>query len=643
MPFAGYKDFADCVAKNSDKSDPDAYCGYIKHQTESRHVDFQRIYDEFLNYYKDRVKGESEYSAWLKALRLDETKQYGWARESFQWAKDMLQYLREDKDNKYYSILLGFPIKSMNGNVYRERDLIAAALSLKGKHPSLNHKTEFWFSPKNKENKWGTLTVADAKYEDGAIETILQVPKEAVCPICNGAKMTHLIDSKRIVNVSLEGECLGGVCYDGTCEGFTFTDPPFTLLTTDVLPGIPLARIKPLESIMVEALQSSTRKKPKMKVKAKVTEDTKWSGTIDGDLRGTTPTPIKQDSQIDTHADIAKAVVGTNAAGEGTIMKSGDPMTDVNKQQTPRIEQSTPPDSGYEQPSEVPTADTSMPKPEDEREGPSKTSPPPSEFEPSDLPTGAPSDMPKQEKPEVEAGEPPPKATVKVPVGTPTAEQEEEPQPSSRYCDEHPEDPRCIAHKKAIHGEQAEEEPCPTGQHRDAEGNCVSDEEPVESLPSLEERRARVHAEFKAKSSEEKAIAWEQKHNEIYEKYSVLTARYRELNRIYESFKKDAKRERDQAGQRVQNATIRLEQALSDYNRCCGEKTTLDHQYEDLTNIHNDVTRKYNEALNTNLQLSKKLTSANEDYLEIARAKENLEEKLTRARTNAKKTLKIKV
>jgi hypothetical protein len=34
MPFADYKDFADCVAKNKDKDTPDAYCGYIKNQVE---------------------------------------------------------------------------------------------------------------------------------------------------------------------------------------------------------------------------------------------------------------------------------------------------------------------------------------------------------------------------------------------------------------------------------------------------------------------------------------------------------------------------------------------------------------------------------------------------------------------------------
>jgi len=34
MPFADYKDHDDCVAKNSDKSDPDAYCGTIRRQVE---------------------------------------------------------------------------------------------------------------------------------------------------------------------------------------------------------------------------------------------------------------------------------------------------------------------------------------------------------------------------------------------------------------------------------------------------------------------------------------------------------------------------------------------------------------------------------------------------------------------------------
>jgi hypothetical protein len=33
-PFAGYEDFEDCVRQNSDKGDPKAYCGFIKHKVE---------------------------------------------------------------------------------------------------------------------------------------------------------------------------------------------------------------------------------------------------------------------------------------------------------------------------------------------------------------------------------------------------------------------------------------------------------------------------------------------------------------------------------------------------------------------------------------------------------------------------------
>jgi len=36
MPFAGYSSFADCVKKNQDKRDPEAYCGKIKHQVEDK-------------------------------------------------------------------------------------------------------------------------------------------------------------------------------------------------------------------------------------------------------------------------------------------------------------------------------------------------------------------------------------------------------------------------------------------------------------------------------------------------------------------------------------------------------------------------------------------------------------------------------
>lgn len=34
MPFAGYKDFDDCIRKNRDKKNPDAYCATIMRKVE---------------------------------------------------------------------------------------------------------------------------------------------------------------------------------------------------------------------------------------------------------------------------------------------------------------------------------------------------------------------------------------------------------------------------------------------------------------------------------------------------------------------------------------------------------------------------------------------------------------------------------
>lgn len=285
MPFGPYINMSDCISKNQDVEDPGAYCAQIHFdstgewpsQKEShRHADFNRILSEFNKYYckgtQSCEKGESEYYQWLHALNLDETLGYGSAYESFRWAKSMLQYLRETKEKKYYKVLLGFPVKSMNGNVYKERDLIAAALTLKGIHPSLNHKNEWHFKP---GSRWGEITAEDARYEDGAIEVVLGVSKSAVCPICNGKPMTELIDSKRIVNVSLQGGCANSQI-GGVCDGFQFDDKGFSLLTSDVLPGIPMARIFPLEQLMVEALQkvdeTKTIRRKRLRIKTKVIE-----------------------------------------------------------------------------------------------------------------------------------------------------------------------------------------------------------------------------------------------------------------------------------------------------------------------------------------------------------------------------------
>lgn len=237
----------------------------------NRHPDFEYILGEFKRYYKDQAKAMNEYQAWLNALKLNDSKSYGQSRESFQWAKDMISRFKEDAANVYYKVLVGFPTKSMNRNVYKERDLVAAAHTLVGKHPSINHKDDYWLSPENPHNRWGVVTVVAAAPEDGAVEAILQVPKTATCPVCNGGKITDLIDQKRIYNVSLEGHC-NGADSQGACDGFEFDTNGFSLLTTDVLPGIPMTKIYPIESFLAFLPSKPSGKRAPIKIVGLKTE-----------------------------------------------------------------------------------------------------------------------------------------------------------------------------------------------------------------------------------------------------------------------------------------------------------------------------------------------------------------------------------
>lgn len=223
-----------------------------------RHCDFERIRNEFINYYKgNEAKGSEQYYQWLNALHLDEGLCYSQTHEKFMWAKDMLKTVGEDAENKYYKVLVAFPLESMNGNVYHESDLREDARSVTKGHPSLNHKDEYRFSP---ESKWGPVYVTGAEYEDGAVEALLKVPKTTVCPV-TGERLYTVIDQKRIVNVSLEG-------FTASNGRFHFNEQiPFTLLMNNVLPGIPLARIFPIETRLeayLPGLKSSIHRKIKI-------------------------------------------------------------------------------------------------------------------------------------------------------------------------------------------------------------------------------------------------------------------------------------------------------------------------------------------------------------------------------------------
>lgn len=47
MPFADYKDWDDCISKNKDKDNPEAYCGYIKNKVEESTLKpYKSIYEK---------------------------------------------------------------------------------------------------------------------------------------------------------------------------------------------------------------------------------------------------------------------------------------------------------------------------------------------------------------------------------------------------------------------------------------------------------------------------------------------------------------------------------------------------------------------------------------------------------------------
>lgn len=52
MPLGKYKNFAECVAANRDKQDPQAYCGAIEHMIKERHMMKER---------KDHKKKKSQH------------------------------------------------------------------------------------------------------------------------------------------------------------------------------------------------------------------------------------------------------------------------------------------------------------------------------------------------------------------------------------------------------------------------------------------------------------------------------------------------------------------------------------------------------------------------------------------------------
>ena len=186
-------------------------------------------------------KGKSFYYAWLNKRHLDDTKPYSQEqikKESFSWAKPLIKFFKQDKEAKYYQVLAHFPVSSMNRNVYSKDELLNAGHTLPGQHVDLNHNLNWVIDG---------VDIMDAQFEDGAVETMLRVPNWAVD--AKGRNVQQTIDSGEIDHVSIEADAPESYeTEDGIqVKGLAYTG--LALLDQDSLPGIPLTRLMPLESL----------------------------------------------------------------------------------------------------------------------------------------------------------------------------------------------------------------------------------------------------------------------------------------------------------------------------------------------------------------------------------------------------------
>jgi hypothetical protein len=277
-----------------------------------RHPDFERIRSEFIKYYGGVETGDREYQIWLKALNLDETKSYAFSqREKFSFLKPMLQKFKEDTENVYYKVLVGFPLTSMNDNLYTLPKLTKAASGLVDAFDcNLNHEKGLTLPG---------VRYAAAKFEDGAVEAVLKVPKSLRCNIDltqhmydvgEGKPLYQWIDEHVIVNQSLEAN---------EDPEFRFTGS--ALLTKDTLPGIPLSRIFPLESVLSEALSTSQKLKAKT-LKIQVKGLSKMS-------EGNPSCPVGQHWDAEKGACVPDE--GTGKTPEGTDVSVGNNVGDDSK------------------------------------------------------------------------------------------------------------------------------------------------------------------------------------------------------------------------------------------------------------------------------------------------------------------------
>lgn len=204
MPFGSYKNFADCVSKNQDKSNPEAYCGTIQKKAET-------------------------------------VLQYGVAIEKFEPFTELKGAdLKETKSLMIHGTAIQ-EVVSRNGVKYIAKELEKATNSLKGRPILKDHKNDVdHIIGKVMNTSWHAQEKA-IKYQGLIVDE----------------KIQHLINTGMITSVSIGASVRGMREEESNGEKVMVAEGIEILeLSVTPIPGIPTATVSPGESFAV-ALQES--------------------------------------------------------------------------------------------------------------------------------------------------------------------------------------------------------------------------------------------------------------------------------------------------------------------------------------------------------------------------------------------------
>jgi len=149
VPFAGYKDFEDCVRKNQDKSDPDAFCGWLKSKVEGGNqlvIKYLKEKPEWL-YGLFRLDLLSASLLQLNLLTTEEAKQALDGKKIWQGKEDAVVI----DDHRWVHVWANSVKKGRNvflnkKQLKRLHDLIVDEMQRREMDSGLNHKSPLEFS-----------------------------------------------------------------------------------------------------------------------------------------------------------------------------------------------------------------------------------------------------------------------------------------------------------------------------------------------------------------------------------------------------------------------------------------------------------------------------------------------------------------